>query len=192
MQPRVANWRLEDIALQRRIGTFLLIPKRELVAAGSRPNRRDAMFARSAFLAAAAFSMMLTISAAPADAAGRAAARATVANPDGGVTNARASAVKGPNGGAAVRGRALQTDGQGNAKWKRGATAKGPNGGHGKTIASGQRNADGAYSGGRSTTATGANGNSYSGGYTYGGGNGVTRQATCTNASGAVIPCPRQ
>lgn len=142
--------------------------------------------------AAVALSAALTMSIPAAEAAGRVAGRATVANPNGGVTSVGGAAVKGPNGGAGVRGRAVTTDGQGNAKWGQGAAVKGPNGGQAATAGSGQRNADGTYSGQRATQATDANGNTYTGSTTYNSQTGVVRQATCTNASGAVIPCPLQ
>jgi hypothetical protein len=91
--------------------------------------------------------------------------------------------------------------------------ASGPRGSI-QSSGSSQRNADGQFSGSRSTTATGANGGTYQGnttfqngsathttdatnknGDTYQGsttytkGQGVTHTGTCTNASGATIPC---
>lgn len=55
------------------------------------------------------------------------------------------------------------------------------------------RNADGTYSGQRSTQATNAaTGNSYDGNTTYNSTDGVKRTATCTDAGGNSINCPRQ
>ena len=82
-------------------------------------------------LPALALGLALSLAAPPVDAAGRVGARGAHANPEGGVSAGRASAVRGPNGGGAIRGRAATTDAQGNGKVVSGGAYRGPNGGTG-------------------------------------------------------------
>jgi hypothetical protein len=142
------------------------------------------------------------------------------ANAAGGTTDSAARGVKGPNGGAAVAGHGVTTDGQGNAAGGSAAAVKGPSGGmgaragrwthaadgstqhqsggavsgaRGKMASSGSmtRGADGSMSGARNTTATASSGATYQGQTTYDKGSGATHTSTCTNAVGAVVPCTK-
>ncbi|HEY9104217.1 hypothetical protein [Chitinimonas sp.] len=160
----------------------------------------------------------LTLTLASAEAAGRLRAGGVHANPDGGVSAGMVAVGRGPNGGAYQRGRALTTDGQGNAQaasggrfrtasgatgWRKSDTQRSADGSvshegafatsgaKGNVQSSGNYNkaADGTVSGSRNTTATGANGNSYTGSTQYDSANGVTHTGTCTDAAGNVISC---
>lgn len=151
-----------------------------------------------------------------AEAASRRVVRPNLA---GGTTATAAVVRQGPYGGGIVRGRAVATDGQGNATTVRGGTARGPNGGTASRTGTNTRNADGSathqsslsasgsqgsvQSSGsasrdasgnvtqsRSTSATNAaTGNSVQSSSSYNQDTGLTRSATCYNASGAVIAC---
>jgi hypothetical protein len=171
-------------------------------------------------------------------------------NQQSGVTAARGTAVKGPNGGQAIHGRAVSTDGAGNVTGARGTAFKGPNGTAGargavntksadgtfthqsgsvvegpnggkaaragettvnpdgsathqsgfaasganrsiKSTGSSERGADGSASGSRTTTATRKNGNSVTTNTTWEKDQGAERTVSCTDASGATIPCKK-
>jgi hypothetical protein len=147
-----------------------------------------------------------------ADAAGRVKARGAVQNAEGGVTAGRASAARGPNGGAAARARGVKTDGQGNGQAASGGVYRGPNGGtagragtttwnadgsaqhqsggqwngpnsSGSTQGGFVRDTDGNVSGGRTTSATGAQGGSYDANTTYGNGS-LDRSVDATGRNG--------
>ncbi len=66
-----------------------------------------------------------------AEASGRIRGGGVVANPDGGYSGGRAAAGRGANGGSYARGRAFQTDGQGNSTAASGGAFRGPNGASG-------------------------------------------------------------
>jgi hypothetical protein len=119
-------------------------------------------------------------------------ARGAVKNADGSVTSGRTGAFQTANGAKGARGSTttINPDGSANRRTARGAT--GARGSYG-TTSDVTRNADGTYSGGRSTNATSnATGNTYNGSTQIDPATGKpVRSATCTNASGAVIACPR-
>lgn len=154
-----------------------------------------------------------------ADAQARLGARATVANPDGGVSGGAVSGFATPSGAAGVRGRAYTSDGQGNAQMQSGGAWRGANGGvagrtgsayvnqdgsagrsgafaaqganGGNVQSSGgvTRGSDGSVNGNRSTTAENSAGGTYEGSTDYDKGTGVSHTSTCTTASGEVVPC---
>jgi hypothetical protein len=165
--------------------------------------------------------VVLGLSAAlPAAAHARERERFVRPNAEGGVTAGRLAGGVGPNGGAHLRGRRTQGDGQGNFTSSSGGVFRGPNGAQGGQAAqvshnadgsatrqggfaatgqngsiqsqgSASRSTDGAVSGQRSTTASGANGNTYQGNTSYTKGDGVSHTATCSDAAGNSIPCTR-
>lgn len=140
-------------------------------------------------------------------------------NADGGVTASAVTARQGASG-VAVRGRAVRTDGQGNATAVSGGAVKGVNGGSaaraGKTTVavdgsathqsgvtaqsakgslessgSATRDAAGNVTQARSSTVTSATtGNTLNTSSSYSKDTGVTRSASCYNAAGASIACP--
>ena len=140
-------------------------------------------------------------------------------NAQGGVTASTVGAKQGANG-TAVRGRAVRTDGQGNATAVSGAAVKGVNGGTavraGKTTlaadgsaqhqsglsaqsakgsvessGTASRDAAGNVTQARSSTLTSATtGDTMKTSSSYSKDSGVTRSASCYNASGASIACP--
>ncbi len=117
--------------------------------------------------------------------------RGAVRNPDGSVTTASGGAYQTANGQGA-RGATTTVNPDGSATRRGGFAAEGT---RGSAASSGSvtRNADGTYSGGRTTTGTSATtGNSYNGSTQIDPATGKpVRSGTCTNASGAVIACPR-
>jgi hypothetical protein len=128
---------------------------------------------------------------------------------------------KGPNGGAAVAGLDVTTDGQGNAAGGRTVAVKGPggamgargdewthsavdgrpqhqsggavSGARGKLASSDSltRGADGSVNGARNTTAIARSGATYQGQTTYDTGSGATHTSACTNTTRAVVPCTK-
>jgi hypothetical protein len=118
--------------------------------------------------------------------------RQTVQNADGSVTTASGRAFRTANGGKGYRAGTTTVNPDGSANRRSSAAANGPRG-SAATSSNVTRNADGSYSGGRSTTATRAStGNTYNGSTQIDPATGKpVRTATCTNASGAVIACPR-
>ncbi len=178
---------------------------------------RKVLIMRGLFLSAVATLAIAAFTIDVADAKGR--ARGARPNAAGGITAGGVHNTVGPNGAASFGARGLVTDGSGSGVAgsancaagaagqacragstafasdgsvvrKGGATVEGANGGSASTTSGFTRNADGAYSGGRATQATGAAGNTYSGQTTYDSATGVTRSATCADASGAAIACP--
>jgi len=115
-----------------------------------------------------------------------------VQNADGSVTAGSAGAIRTPMGGRAVRGSTTTVNPDGSATRRGGFAAQGAQGGAVTSQGSSTLNADGTYSGSRTTNATGPQGQTYQGTTTYDSQNGVTRTTTCTDVTGAVIPCPRQ
>lgn len=108
----------------------------------------------------------------------------------GATTGVSGGAVKTAKGGIAGRSSTTTVNPDGSAARQGGFAASGARGSASST-GSATRNADGTYNGARSSTATSAaTGNTYNGTTTYDS-NGVSRTATCTDASGAVIACPR-
>ena len=181
-----------------------------------RPALAAGMFVISA-LAALGLSAMLTL-AAPAEAQAR--TRHSVEhNADGSTVSKTGVARSGPNG-AVLRGRTATTDGQGNARVTSRGAAAGAHGGvatrQGSTTRSadgsashsgavsaqgaqgslqssggGTRNADGTVAQARSTTATSAaTGNSVQAQSSYSKDTGLSRSATCYDASGTALACP--
>jgi hypothetical protein len=146
--------------------------------------------------------------------------RGHVANAEGGTTAAAATKRTGANGGTRSAARGVKTDAAGNAAGGSAATTTTANGGTASRAAKFQRNADGSasrqsgyaasgakgsasaqgsatknvdgtVSANRSGTATSAaTGNSVNTNASYQTGQGVTKSATCFDASGATIPCP--
>ena len=118
--------------------------------------------------------------------------RGAVQNADGSVTSGRAGGFKAANG--ATGGRASTTtvnpDGSANRRSMRGASGAA---GNYATASDVTRNADGTYSGGRTTSATNAaTGNTYNGSTQIDPATGKpVRTATCTDAAGNSIACPR-
>src|SRR3989344_3069471 len=131
-------------------------------------------------------------------------------NADGSTTTHTGVARSGPNG-AMLRGRTATTDGQGNGSVTRRGATVGAQGGvaarQGSTTRSvdgssshrgtrhggggGSRNADGSVEQARSTTATSAaTGNSVQTQSSYSKGSGLSRSATCYDASGTAMACP--
>ena len=181
-----------------------------------RPALAAGMFVISA-LAALGLSAMLTL-AAPAEAQAR--TRHSVEhNADGSTVSKTGVARSGPNG-AVLRGRTATTDGQGNASVTSRGVAAGAHGGvatrQGSTTRSADgsashsgavsaqgaqgslqssggatRNADGTVAQARSTTATSAaTGNSVQAQSSYSKDTGLSRSATCYDASGTAMACP--
>jgi hypothetical protein len=118
--------------------------------------------------------------------------RGVVSNADGSVTTKRGAGYKTTAGGKGYRASSKTVNPDGSANRRSAAGFNGPRG-SGSTSSDVTRNADGSYSGGRSTTATSAaTGNTYTGSTQIDPATGKpVRSATCTNASGAVIACPR-
>jgi hypothetical protein len=118
--------------------------------------------------------------------------RGAVQNADGSVTAASGGAFRTAAGGKGYRSATTTINPDGSANRRSSAAASGPRG-SGSTSSNLTRNADGSYSGGRTSTATRAStGNTYSGSTQIDPATGKpVRTATCTNASGAVIACPR-
>lgn len=163
---------------------------------------------------------VLALSAASIDVAeARGGGRFLRENAAGGVTAGAWHNRVGPNGGAAVGGRGIVTDGagngvlgsagcaegaagagcragkttfdaEGNVTHRSGAAFEGANGGTATTEGGFTRNADGTYAGGRETNATGPAGNSYAASTSWSSESGRSRTVTCTDSSGAVVACP--
>jgi hypothetical protein len=156
--------------------------------------------------------------AAPADANART-RRSVEHNADGSTTTHTGVARSGPNG-AMLRGRTATTDGQGNGSVTRRGAAVGVQGGvaarqgsttrsvdgsasHSGTVSAqnaqgslhssggASRNADGSVEQARSTTATSAaTGNSVQTQSSYSKDSGLSRSATCYDASDTAMACP--
>ena len=123
-------------------------------------------------------------------------ARAAGAKPNaqGGVTAGAAAAGTTPAGTRHARGAVVASDGQGNAAgaFQRGGgvAASGANGSvnsQGSVSGDGQGNVGGS----RATNASSSDGSTYSGETDYNTSDGVTHSGSCTNASGAVVACPK-
>ncbi|MGE4410893.1 MAG: hypothetical protein AB7D33_10030 [Sphingobium sp.] len=119
-------------------------------------------------------------------------ARGTVRNEDGSLTRASGGAWRNANGGTSVRGATTTVNPDGSGTRTSNAYASGAKG---TASSSGtlSRDAEGNWTGNRNSTATNAaTGNSYSGSVSIDPATGQpVRTATCTDASGAVIACPR-
>lgn len=118
--------------------------------------------------------------------------RGTVQNADGSVTTKSGRAAQTVNGGKGFRRSTTTVNPDGSANRQSAAAANGPRG-SAATSSNVTRNADGSYSGGSTSTATNnATGNTYNGSTQIDPSTGKpVRAATCTDASGAVIACPR-
>jgi hypothetical protein len=118
--------------------------------------------------------------------------RGAIQNADGSVTAGSGGAFRTAAGGKGYRASTTTVNPDGSANRRSSAAASGLRG-SGSTSSNVTRNADGTYSGGRSTTATrAATGNSYDGSTKIDPATGKpVHTATCTNATGAVIACPR-
>jgi hypothetical protein len=117
--------------------------------------------------------------------------RSVTTSETGATTVKRGGGFKGAKGATGARASTATVNPDGSASRSGGFAA---NGARGSVDSSGSatRNADGTYSGSRSTTATNkATGNTYNGSTTYDSTNGVNRTATCTDAMGNTIACPR-
>jgi hypothetical protein len=116
--------------------------------------------------------------------------RATTTNENGGKTVTSGGAFQGANGARGARASQTTVNADGSATSQSGFTASGARG-SASSQGSATRNADGTFNGARTSTATSAaTGNTYNGSTSYDQ-NGVNRTATCTDASGATIACPR-
>jgi hypothetical protein len=118
--------------------------------------------------------------------------RRTVQNEDGSVTTTSGRAAQTTTGAKGARLSTTTVNPDGSANRQSAAAAEGPSG-SAATSSNVTRNADGSYSGGRTSTAT-----NNSTGATYHGSTQIdpatgkpVRVATCTDASGTVIACPR-
>lgn len=119
-------------------------------------------------------------------------ARGARQNADGSVTSGRARATRGPNGGTGGVASTTTVNPDGSATRQSRRAGQNARGSY-QSQSDVTRNADGTYSGGRTTTAT-----SNTTGTTYNGSTQIdpatgqpVRSATCTNAAGVVIACPR-
>jgi hypothetical protein len=118
--------------------------------------------------------------------------RGAVRNADGSVTAASGGAAAGINGGRGFRGATTTVNPDGSARRQSAAGVSGARG-SAATQSDLSRSADGTLSGGRTTNATSnVTGNSYNGSTQIDPATGKpVRTATCTDATGAVITCPR-
>lgn len=117
--------------------------------------------------------------------------RAVTTGENGATTLMRGGAFKGANGARGARASQATVNPDGSATRRGGFSVSGARG-SASSQGSATRNADGSYAGSRSTTATNrATGNTYNGNTTYDSTNGVNRTATCTDAAGNSIACPR-
>lgn len=116
--------------------------------------------------------------------------RGTVQNEDGSTTHRSGGAFQGANGSTGRRQSSTTVAPDGSVSRNGQASVSGPNG-SANSAGGFQRGADGTWSGSRSTSATNANtGNSYSGSTAIDPATGKpVHSGTCTDASGAVIPC---
>ena len=115
--------------------------------------------------------------------------RALDTTASGAVAARSAGTFNGSNVDAAGRRRVL-ADGQGNVNASGSSAVSTANGSTGSRSSTFTRNADGSASGERSTTATNADtGVTYNGSTTYTKGSGVSRSASCTDASGNTVTC---
>ena len=172
---------------------------------------------RATQLAALAVAALLLSAAHDANARTR---RGVDPNADGSTTARTGVARAAPGGGGVLRGRSVTTDGQGHGSVRSGAAVAGPNGAtavrqvqsarnadgtarHSSAIAAqgdrgtlqstgaATRIADGSVTQGRATTATSAStGNSVQASSSYNKDTGLTRNASCFDASGAAMACP--
>jgi hypothetical protein len=118
--------------------------------------------------------------------------RGAVRNADGSVTAASGGAFKGANGARGARAATTTINPDGSGRRQSAAAVSGARG-TASTQSDLSRSADGTLSGGRTSTATNnATGNSYTGSTQIDPATGKpVRTATCTDASGTVIACPR-
>lgn len=117
--------------------------------------------------------------------------RSVTTNETGAKTVKRGGGFKGANGATGARASTATVNPDGSATRNGRFSASGAKGSVASSGSS-TRNADGTYSGGRSTTATNkTTGTTYNGSTTYDSTNGVNRTATCTDAMGNSIACPR-
>jgi hypothetical protein len=104
-----------------------------------------------------------------------------------GGTSATAAVVRqGPYGGGIVRGRAVATDGQGNATAVRGGTAHGPNGGTASRAGTNTRSADGSATHQSGMSASGSQGSVQSNGSASRDASGNVTQSRSTSATSSV------
>jgi len=174
------------------------------------------IISRATLLAAFAVAALLLSAANDANARTR---RSVEHNADGGTTAHTGVARSGPHG-AVLRGRTATTDGQGNSSVNSRSVAVGAQGGmdvhqgsttrsadgsasHSGTVSAqnaqgslhssggASRNTDGTVAQARSTTATSATtGNSVQAQSSYSKDSGLSRSATCYDASGTAMACP--
>jgi len=143
-------------------------------------NRILSLAASGALLASAG------LATSPADAGG---VRAIRANAGGGYTYGAAVGRRGPNGGIGARAGTTTVNADGSASHRSGLQASGSRGSI-QSSGSATRDASGNVTQSRSTSATNAvTGNSVQSSSSYNSATGLTRSATCYNASGAVIAC---
>lgn len=111
-------------------------------------------------------------------------------NSDGSVTAASGAGFTTAAGASGARGSTTTINTDGSATHQGGMSTQGAKGSV-DSQGSVTYNADGTATGSRTTNATNAaNGNSYTGTTSYDSATGVSRQATCYDAAGAVMTCP--
>jgi len=110
---------------------------------------------------------------------------------DTSATCASGGAVRSPNGDRGARASTTTVNEDGSATRTSGLAAQGADGGTLSSTGATTRNADGTVNGSRSSSATAPDGSTYQGATTYDPATGVARTTTCTDASGAVVTCPR-
>jgi hypothetical protein len=141
-------------------------------------------------------------------------------NAEGGHTAGAVHAYQGENGGEFAKGHRIKSDGQGNVTRSSGAAGSTANGGQYKRTSQSTHSADGSATHQGSISASGSKGSVSSSGSatknadgsvnqsrtteitnaqtgvtrdsstSYTSGQGVSHTATCTDASGASVPCP--
>lgn len=117
-------------------------------------------------------------------------ARGVATDGAGNATARSAAAVRGPNGGMARRAGSTQVNSDGSATHQSNVQATGAHGSTVQSSGSATRSADGSVTQSREASATNARtGNSVRSSVSYDSNTGVSRSATCYDASGAVIAC---
>src|SRR5512143_80824 len=130
------------------------------------PSREEISMRTATFVMINSFTLatLLAFTAFDADAAGRTTRRGVVATVDGGIAAGQAVGYRTPNGGAGVRGRAVATDGKGDATAVSGAAGRTANGGVYGRAGTTTVNANGAVSHRSGAAARGPNGTAKSSG----------------------------
>lgn len=118
--------------------------------------------------------------------------RATRTDGQGNATTVRGTRVHTANGTTATRGARNTVNADGSATHKSRINATRANGATLSSQGQSTRDAQGNVTANRSTSATSANGATYQGSTSYDSTNGKTHTATCKDAGGNVVPCPKR